>query len=233
MPHSLTMPSTPPAPPTIVLASGSRYRAQLLGAAGITVVADAPDIDERALDHLFAELGPDGFAVELAHRKAAVARPRHPGAAVIAADQVGVLERRGRPPMMLTKQPAVEGAVDQLLELSGTTHRLVNGLVVVAPDGRTAEGVDVQVVTMRRFTRHEAQAYVEAFTPFDTSGSYRLEDQDGMAAGEGFVVDVRGDDRSGVLGLPLPLLRRLLDRLMPGAAPVTAPVRESPRGSAQ
>jgi septum formation protein len=201
----------------IVLASGSIYRKQLLDGAGIAVTTDRPDIDERALDDRFGSLGAEGVALELARRKAAAVAPRHPGALVIAGDQVGVLERPGQATVMLTKQPTAAGAVDQLLSLSGTTHRLVNGLVVLGPDGRAAEGLDVQVVTMRAFGRHEAEAYVRDFTPWDTSGSYRLEDQDAMAPGTGFVTEVRGEDRSGVLGLPIPLLRRLLAQLTPGA----------------
>jgi septum formation protein len=204
-----------------VLASGSVYRKQLLDGAGIAVTIDPPEIDERLLDDEFGTRGAEGVALELARRKAAVVAPRHPGAVVIAGDQVGVLERPGRPPLMLTKQPTVDGAVDQLVALSGTTHRLVNALVVLAADRRAAEGIDVQVVTMRGFTRREAEAYVRDFTPWDTSGSYRLEDQDAMAPGTGFVSGVDGEDRSGVLGLPLPLLRRLLAQVTPGepAAP--------------
>ena len=52
-----------------------------------------------------------------------------------------------------------------------------------------------------------------AVLPYDSAGSYRLEDQDEMAPEDRFVVDVRGEDPSGVLGLPLPLLARLLDEL--------------------
>jgi septum formation protein len=216
VPHSSPV---SPDPPPLVLASGSVYRKQLLDEAGIAVTVDPPDIDERVLDDDFAALGAEGVALELARRKAAVVAARHPGSAVIAGDQVGVLERGDAPALMLTKQPDTEAAVAQLMALSGTTHRLVNGLVVLAPDGRTAEGVDVQEVTMRPFTRSEATAYVGAFEPWDTSGSYRLEDQDRMGSGEGFVTAVRGEDRSGVLGLPVPLLRRLLASLRPEAPP--------------
>jgi predicted house-cleaning NTP pyrophosphatase (Maf/HAM1 superfamily) len=73
--------------------------------------------------------------------------------------------------------------------------------------------VDRQLVTMRRFTPGEARQYVERFEPFDSSGSYRLEDQERMAPLEPFVTEVRGEHDSGVLGLPLPLLDRLLAEL--------------------
>lgn len=197
----------------LVLASSSRYRAAMLARAGWDATIDPPTVDERALDAQLPELGPDGLALELARRKARSVAPRHQGAVVIAADQVGVVGT-GEAARMLTKQPTVPGAVEQLLQMSGTTHELVNGLVALdTASGRTVEGVDRQLVTMRRFDRADAQRYVERFEPFDSSGSYRLEDQEAMAPLEPFVVDVVGEDPSGVLGLPLPLLGRMLAAL--------------------
>lgn len=198
----------------VVLASSSRYRAEMLSQAGWEAVIDPPEIDERALDDELGRLGADGLALELARRKAATVASRQLDAVVIAGDQVGVVDGPGRAPLMLTKHPTVQGAVDQLMAMSGTTHQLVNGLVVVdTGSGRTADGVDRQLVTMRRFDRSEAEAYVERFQPFDSSGSYRLEDQSSMDPLKPFVIDVEGEDPSGVLGLPLPLLGRLMAQL--------------------
>jgi septum formation protein len=194
----------------LVLASGSRYRARLLADHGLAATVDPPEVDERSLDHLLATGGPDGLAVELARRKAAAVAPRHPGSVVLAADQVGVLDGPGGP-VMLTKQPERDGAVAQLLAMSGTTHRLVNGVVVLdAASGDLVAGVDVQVVTMRPFARADAEAYVDRFEPWDTAGSYRLEDQELLAPGAGLVASVSGEHPSGVVGLPLPLVDRLL-----------------------
>lgn len=112
---------------------------------------------------------------------------------------------------MLTKAADPEAAVAQLLALGGTRHRLVNGVVVAdTRTGATAEGVDVQVVTMRPLSEAEVRDYVDRFEPFDTAGSYRLEDDEAMGPGGAFVTAVEGEDPSGVLGLPLPLLDRLL-----------------------
>jgi septum formation protein len=213
VPHSSTVPSSP-APISLVLASGSRYRAGLLSDAGFEVDIDPPSIDERTADVLLEHLGADGLAVELARRKALDVAPRHPGRVVVAADQVGVLPSPDGSVSLLTKQPTVEGAVAQLMAMSGTTHKLVNGLVVVAGRGTLHSGVDVLVVTMRRYTEAEARAYVERFEPFDTAGSYRLEDGEVLAREAGpdapLVASVAGEDASGVVGLPMPLLRRLL-----------------------
>lgn len=196
-----------------MLASSSRYRARLLADAGIHVVIDPPEVDERAFDDLLGTLGAEGLALELARRKAADVADRHRGAVLIAADQVGVLTT-AEGPRLLTKQPTLDGAVDQLLAMSGTAHELVNGLVVLdTRSGRSVEGIDRQQVVMRAFDPEEATGYVTRFEPWDSSGSYRLEDQVAMSPIEPFVVDVRGEDDSGVLGLPLPLLRRLLGQV--------------------
>ncbi len=63
------------------------------------------------------------------------------------------------------------------MALSGTTHHLYNGMYLLdVASGESVGDVDVQEVTMRDFTRDEAAAYVERFAPFDTAGSYRMED---------------------------------------------------------
>ncbi len=201
----------------LVLASRSRYRARMLAEAGIAATVDPADVDERAFDDLLSSDGPETLALELARRKALAVAPRHPGALVLGADQVGVLPTPGGP-RLLTQQPDPDHAVAQLLSLSGTTHRLVNGLVLLdTANRREFTGTDVQEVTFRSLTEPEVRRYVDRFRPWDTAGSYRLEDQEDMPPGEGFVTSVVGEDPSGVLGLPLPLLRRLLSRTDPSA----------------
>lgn len=195
----------------LVLASSSIYRARLLRDAGHEVLVDPPEVDERALDPWFVDRGARALAVELARRKAAVIAERHPGDVVVAGDQVGVVAS-DTGLVMLTKASSPAAAVAQLERLSGTTHELVNGLVVRRDDAEL-HGVDVQRVTFRSLRRDEIEDYVATFAPFDTSGSYRLEDDEAPGRGEPFVTRVDGEDPSGVLGLPLPLLSRLLAEL--------------------
>jgi septum formation protein len=197
----------------IVLASASAFRAGLLREAGIQVVVDPADVDERALDELFWRRGPEVLAVELARRKAAVVAARHRDAWVIGADQVGVVGE-GRAARLMVKRSTADSAVEQLMELSGGQHRLVNGVVVMAaPDGPAVEGIDEQVVRMRAFPEASARRYVERFRPFDSVGCYRLEDEIATTPGERLVERIAGEHDSGVIGLPLPLLWRLFDHL--------------------
>ncbi|MBU6216957.1 MAG: Maf family protein [Acidobacteria bacterium] len=198
----------------LLLASGSTYRRDVLVDAGVQVTQVAPEIDERVLDDWLVTHGAEALAAELAVRKLDAVLPTLTAAEralpVVAADQVGVLDT-ATGPVLLTKCATADSATAQLRRLSGTTHRLVNG-VIVAMGERRAAGIDVQEVTFRHLSAEEIERYVAWAKPFDTSGSYRIED-DGTAGAEPFVVRVAGEDRTGVTGMPLPLLWRLLAQL--------------------
>ncbi len=207
---SLPFPLSFALPLPLVLASSSRYRAQMLADAGLESRIDPPYVDERSFDEQLGQLGPEGLALLLAQKKAQSVTPRHSAALVLAGDQVGVVEIDGGF-LQLHKKPDEESAAKQLMAMSGTTHRLVNALVLHnTSTGQIETGIDVQRVTMRSFAEQEAREYLRRFKPYDSSGSYRLEDQDFMLDGTKFVIEVQGEHASGVLGLPLPLLGRML-----------------------
>ena len=187
-----------------MLASTSRYRAELMDTLGLDYVAAAPDVDERALDHRFAELGAAGYVLELARAKARSVAADHPDALIIGGDQAAVLTVDGTD-TLLHQPGGRERAIEQLMEMSGTTHRLVNGLVVLdSGSGIERHEIDIHVIAMRAYSRAEATTYVDAFEPYDCAGGYRLEDDADLIA------SVVGEDPSGVIGLPLPSLTRLL-----------------------
>lgn len=190
----------------IVLASTSRYRAGILASIGIEFSAVAPIFDERALDGRFAEDGPETFALRLARGKARSVVPDEADALVIGGDQIAVLDVAGTP-TLLHQPGSTERAVDQLMSMSGTTHHLINGLVVVdSTSGTEFAEVDRQRITMRSFSVVEARHYVDEFRPFDCAGGYRLEDDADL------IESVEGEHESGVIGLPIPSLLRLLAR---------------------
>ena len=144
----------------LLLASTSRYRAALMAELGMPYLADAPDFDERALEHRFAELDPGEFALELAEGKARSIAARHPDTRIVAADQIAVLEVDGVT-TLLHQAGTDDRAVEQLMSMSGRSHDLINGVVVL--DTATDEirrGVDAHRVTMRPFSRRDAEDYV-------------------------------------------------------------------------
>lgn len=189
----------------LVLASTSPYRAELLARLELPFDTASPDFDERAEDGRFDELGAAAFALHLARGKARSVAAERPDAWVLAADQTAVLHAEDGP-RVLHKPGSPERAVDQLLAMAGRTHELVNGVVLLdAATGGAHELVDRQRLTMRAFERAEAQAYVERHAPTDCVGSYRIEGP-GIALFE----RIESDDFTGIVGLPLLAVARLL-----------------------
>lgn len=185
----------------LVLASSSRYRAELLARLELPFETCAPEFDERAHDHRYAELGGPAFATLLARGKAESLRERYPSAWVLAADQLAVIDGE-----LLHKPGSIAGAIDQLMHLSGRTHELISGVVLLdTRSGALRTTTDVQRMTMRAFDRAEAQAYIERWQPLDCVGSYRIEDP-----GIKLFSRIEGEDFTGIIGLPLLAVARLL-----------------------
>jgi septum formation protein len=192
----------------LVLGSSSRYRAKLLVQLGVTFTQESPEVDERAFDPEFDHLSPGEFALTVARSKAEAIRLEGGRRWLLCADQVGVLEAPGGGRQQLTKPGTAARCVEQLMQLSGRTHSLVNGLVLVSEaTGERFEAVDQQELTMRPFARAEAAAYVERFSPLDCAGGYRIEDE-----GIRLFERIRSDDHTGIIGLPLLATAGLLRR---------------------
>lgn len=197
----------------LVLASTSRYRHELLSRLDLEFTAAAPDFDERAEDHHFPTLGTHTFALHLARGKAASLRAAHPRGWLLAADQIAVL-----PPGELLHKPGTpDQAVEQLMRMSGRALELVTGVVLLdALTGAAHEAVDHQTLTLRRYGRAEAEAYVQRHRPLDCAGSFRIED-----AGITLFTRIDGADFTGIIGLPLLAVCRLLREV--GLLPADAP----------
>ena len=159
----------PTRPHSLVLGSSSRYRAELLTRLGVPFDQASPDVDEACFDGQFTELAAEDFALLLAREKASALWRNGGDRWLLCADQVGVLETGGKR-ILLRKPGTPEACVDQLMELSGRTHQLVNGIVLrFERDGTEYVEVDVQTLTMRAFDRAEAEAYVSLRSPLDLS----------------------------------------------------------------
>lgn len=185
----------------LVLASTSRYRRELLARLEIDFEALAPDFDEAAEEDRFPELGPEAFARRLARGKARSLAAVRPGAWILAADQIAVVDGE-----LLHKPGTEAAAIDQLMRLRGRSHQLITGVALLhAATGEIDEVVDLQVLTMRRFGEAEAAAYVRAHRPLDCVGAYRIED-----AGIRLFAAIEGSDFTGIIGLPLLAVGRLL-----------------------
>jgi septum formation protein len=177
---------------TLVLASGSPWRKQLLEAAGLAVRAVPADVDERSLQAGLDPQDPGGVAVALARAKALDVAGREPGV-VLGADQVlwdgeAII---GKPP-----DPAAHLA--RLRAFRGRSHDLLTAWCLAAPGRAARVGVVRTRLTVRAdLTDAELQAYVASGEGSGCAGGYAIE-------GHGAWLFERVDgDWTNIIGLPL------------------------------
>jgi len=179
---------------SLVLASASPRRHELLAAAGIEFVVVVSGFDETSLRHL----PPLTQARAAARGKAEEVAARHPVDWVLGADTVVALdgEALGKP------RDGVE-ASRMLRRLSAREHAVISAVCLLAPDGRRAQGHGISRVAFRALESHEINEYAATGEPLDKAGAYAIQG----AAGE-FAALVGGSVDT-VIGLPLHVVRRL------------------------
>lgn len=183
-------------PPRLILASASPRRQELLARLGVVPGAiDPPDCDETPLKH---EL-PLPYARRMAAEKAALVAARHVGAAVLAADTVVAVGRR-----ILPKAEDEATARLCLAMLSGRRHRVHSAVTLIGADGRAHHRVSTTILTFKRLSTAEIDAYIASGEWHGKAGGYAVQ---GRA--EAFVRALSGS-HSGVVGLPLYETRALL-----------------------
>jgi septum formation protein len=161
------MPVADTRPQQLVLASGSARRRDLLRQIGIEPsLIDPPHIDEL---HGAREL-PLAYAARMAREKLAAIAPRHSGCWVLAADTVVACGRR-----ILPKAETESEARACLALLSGRRHRVLGGIAIAAPDGRSAHRVVTTTVAFKRLTPREVDAYVASGDWHGKAGGYAIQ----------------------------------------------------------
>jgi septum formation protein len=179
----------------IILASGSRYRAELLARLGLPFQAWAPSVDETPLPGESCAQ----TASRLARRKAQAALERFPGAWVIGSDQVAELD--GLP---LGKPGTRANARRQLAAMRGRSVVFHTGLCLLA-HGRTHEALVPTRVSFRELADEEIERYLDREPAFDCAGSAKSE-----ALGIALLSGLAGDDPTALVGLPLIALAAML-----------------------
>ncbi|WP_328384909.1 Maf family nucleotide pyrophosphatase [Streptomyces sp. NBC_00400] len=191
-----------PRPRRLVLASQSPARLALLRQAGLAPEVVVSGVDEDAL----TATTPGELARVLAEAKATAvaARPEAAGALVVGCDSV--LELDGR---ALGKPADAEDATARWKSMRGRSGILQTGHCVIdtAAGGRQVSATASTTVRFGEPTDAEIAAYVESGEPLFVAGAFTL---DGRSAP--FIDGIDGDP-GNVIGLSLPLLRRLLGGL--------------------
>jgi septum formation protein len=150
---------------SVVLASQSPRRRALLAALGVAFVVDAADVDESARP---GELPPD-LVMRLSREKALSVAARHPGATVLAADTIVVLDGA-----ILGKPAGADEAQRMLQALRSQTHQVLTAVSVARDDTLVARCSECDV-TMRPYDDREIEAYVATGDPLDKAGAYAIQ----------------------------------------------------------
>ena len=179
--------------PSLILASSSPRRKEILEAMGIAFTIRTTDVDEALCD---GESAAD-MVLRLAAAKAA-AIPVIAGQIVIGADTAVVLEEE-----FFGKPVDADDALRMLSRLSGRTHQVMTGLAVATPDG-LERALSVTDVRFRNIDPDEARRYWQSGEPQGKAGAYAIQGRGGV-----FVEAIMGS-YTGVVGLPVFETARLL-----------------------
>ena len=183
--------------PSLILASTSRYRAELLRRLQLRFDVRAPEVDETPLP----DESPPDLALRLALAKAKAVANKIGSGLVIGSDQVAHCDGN-----MLGKPGGHDAAVAQLRLMRGRKATFDTALALVnATSGHAQTALVSTVVTLRQASDAEIEAYVTIDRPYDCAGSAKSE-----GLGIALMESIEGDDPTALVGLPLIALTRML-----------------------
>jgi septum formation protein len=175
--------------PTLILASTSRYRRELLSRLGVAFQTVDPQLHESQA----AGESPLANCRRLALEKAQAVAALHPHAVVIGSDQVLDLDGEA-----LSKPGDFANALSQLKRCQGRTIVCFTALAVIAPSRAPMVDVVATEITYRDLPDADLIAYLEREKPFDAAGAVKVE-----TAGISLLSAVKSDDPTAIIGLPL------------------------------
>ena len=183
----------------LILASASPRRQELLRSAQIEFTAQPTNVPE------VPEPGeqPHECAKRLAREKARAVAVQQPGALVLGADTIVVIDGQ-----MLAKPENKKDAARMLRLLSGRSHQVITGVCLIGTSAQSGRFEDVRAestsVTMQKVSEEEIRFYAATGEPMDKAGGYAIQ---GIASR--WISRIEGD-YSNVVGLPVSLVYRLL-----------------------
>ncbi|HWX79159.1 MAG TPA: Maf family protein [Steroidobacteraceae bacterium] len=189
-------------PHSLILASTSRYRRELLERLGQEFSCVAPGADETP------KLGerPAALVTRLARLKAAAVATKHPAAWVIGSDQVAVLTADQGAELILGKPGTEQRCMEQLQRCSGHAVVFLTAVAVIRQDENALfEFVDSTRVTFRVLDQTAIRRYVAREKPLDCAGGFKSE-----GLGISLCDSIDSVDPTALIGLPLIRLSAVL-----------------------
>jgi len=176
---------------TIILASNSPRRRQLLALGNWKFTVAVSDVDETQQ----AGETPKAYVLRLAQAKAlAVAEKLQGDDVVVIGSDTSVVDADS----ILGKPKDDEDAARMLNQLRGHTHQVYTGVAFFrVRDGKMLTELCVTDVPMRAYSDNEIAAYVQTGDPLDKAGAYAIQHPDFQP-----VESMRGCYAS-VMGLPM------------------------------
>ena len=182
---------------SIILASASPRRQQLLRQMGLTFTVEVANVEEK----ISPRDQPRNAVKRLSAQKAfAVAAAHSADDIIIAADTIVSLDGR-----ILGKPTNAAEAKRMLRMLSGKTHHVLTAFTVIQGD-RNHTRIDDAAVQFRDLTDKEIADYVATGEPLDKAGSYGVQGE-----GSRLIAAIHGDYYT-VMGLPIGHLASILHR---------------------
>jgi septum formation protein len=192
----------------LVLASQSPARLAVLRAAGVEPVVRVSGVDEDAIAAALPDATPAAVVAALAEAKAraVAATDVPPDVVIVGCDSM--LFHNGQ---LVGKPGTPERARERWASMAGGTGELLTGHALLRlTDGRitaTAVGTETTTVRFGKPTDAELDPYLATEEPLAVAGAFTLDGYGGW-----FVDGIEGDP-SSVIGISLPLTRRLLTEL--------------------
>ena len=171
----------------IVLASASPRRQELLRQVGVSFRVRPSHVDEQVAE----PMAPGQLVEHLALIKAREVAAQEPGAVVLGADTIVVVDNQ-----VLNKPADRAGAIAMLEMLSGRSHQVMTGVALITPQGEVVTH-EVTTVHFMPLTRGQMERYVDSGEPMDKAGGYGIQ---GRASA--MIHSIEGD-YFNVVGLPL------------------------------
>ena len=187
---------------SLILASSSPFRKDILMKLGVPFVTTSPDIDEGRN----TSESPYNLVTRLSEEKALKASKTHSGL-IIASDQVATLDTGNKETDKIFNKPLTqENAFLQLKQSSGRTVTFLTGIVLMNTETLNIQShVELYRVTLKPLSDNQILSYLESENVLNCAGSFKSE-----GLGIALFSKMEGNDPNSLIGLPTIKLIQML-----------------------